>query len=57
MNWLVRDLAAHLVCAAAKRQRESLKNPPMSVDDFLAALERQGLVQTVAQLRRVADVI
>jgi predicted nucleic acid-binding protein len=51
------DLAPHLVCAAAKHQRESLKNPPKSVDEFLAALERQGLAQTVAQLRRFADVI
>jgi hypothetical protein len=45
------DLAPHVVCAAAKRQRESLKNPPMPVDDFLAALERQGLAKSVAELR------
>jgi len=51
------DLAPHIVCAAARRQRESLKNPPMSVDDFLGALERQGLAQTVAELRRFADLI
>lgn len=51
------DLAPHLVCAAAKRQRANLKNPPKSVDDFLAALERQGLAQTVAGLRRFADVL
>ena len=51
------NLAPHLVCAATKRQRESLKNPPVSVDDFLAALERQGLAQTVAELRRFADLI
>ena len=51
------DLAPHLVCTAAKRHRESLKNPPMSVDDFLAALERQGFAQTVAGLRQFADVI
>lgn len=51
------DLAPHLVCAAAKRQRANLKNPPKSVDDFLAALKRQGLSQTVAGLRRFADVI
>ena len=51
------ELAPHVVCAAAKRQRESLKNPPMNVDDFLAALERQGLAHTVAELRRFADVI
>ena len=29
----------------------------MSVDDFLTALERQGSSQTVAELRRFADVI
>jgi len=46
-----------VICAAAKRQRERLKNPPMCVDEFLAALERQGLAQTVAELRRFADVI
>lgn len=46
------DLAPHLVCVAAKRQRESLKNPPMSPDDFLTALERQGLARTVTALRR-----
>jgi predicted nucleic acid-binding protein len=51
------DLAPHIVCAAAKRQRENLRNPPTSVDDFLAALERQGLAQTVAELRRFADLI
>lgn len=51
------DLAPHLVCTAAKRQRESLKSPPMSVDDFLAALERQGLAKTVADLRRFTDLI
>jgi hypothetical protein len=34
-----------------------LKDPPMRVDDFLAALERQGLAQTVAGLRQFADMI
>ena len=51
------DLAPHIVCAAAKRHRESLKNPPKNADEFLAALERQGLAQTVAKLRRFADLI
>lgn len=36
------DLAPQVV-AAAKHQRASLKNPPMTVDEYLAALERQGL--------------
>jgi hypothetical protein len=51
------DLAPHIVCAAAKRQRESLKNPPLCIDDFLAALKRQGLAHTLSELRRFADVI
>lgn len=45
------DLAANVVCAAAKLQRESLKNPPLTPDAFLASLERQGLPKTVARLR------
>ena len=44
-------LAADLVCIAAQRQRQSLKNPPMSVEEYLASLERQGLRQTVSGLR------
>ena len=51
------DLAPRVVCAATRRQRESLKNPPMSVDNFFAALERQGLAQSVSELRRFADLI
>jgi len=51
------ELAPHVVCAAAKRQRASLRNPPKDVDDFLGALERQGLAQTVAELRRFAGLI
>ena len=45
------DLAPPVVCAAAKRQRMSLKNPPQNVDELLSAYERQGLAQTVAELR------
>jgi predicted nucleic acid-binding protein len=51
------NLAAPTVCAAAKRQRQSLKNPPKTVEEYLAALERQGLAQTVAGLRRFAELI
>ena len=51
------DLAPNVVCAAAKRQRESLKNPPKSVEEFREALERQGLAQTVAGLRQFAELI
>jgi predicted nucleic acid-binding protein len=45
------DLAPSVVCEAAKRQRMSLKYPPQSVAGLLAAYERQGLAQTVAELR------
>lgn len=51
------DLAPQAVCSAAKHQRESLKNPPMSVDEYLASLERQGLAQTVSALRQFAELI
>lgn len=51
------DLAPHTVCAAAKRQRESLKSPPKSVEEYLRSLERQGLAQAVATLRQFADLI
>jgi predicted nucleic acid-binding protein len=51
------DLAVHVVCGAVKRHRASLRNPPKEVDDYLATLEAQGLAQTVATLRKFADLI
>jgi hypothetical protein len=36
------------VLAAARDHRQSLKNPPRSVDEYLAALEKLGLAGTVA---------
>ncbi|MCI0620634.1 MAG: PIN domain-containing protein [Acidobacteria bacterium] len=51
------DLAPNVVCAAAKRQRQSLKKPPKTVSEFLEALERQGLPQTVAALRLFSELI
>jgi len=42
------DLDSEAVRAAVKLDRESLKKPPKSVDEYLADLERQGLRQTVA---------
>ena len=50
-------LAPSVVCAAAKRQRQSLKKPPMSVEEYLASLERQGLAQTVSSLRKYTELI
>lgn len=51
------DLAPEAVYAAAKRQRERLRKPPKTVEEYLAALERLGLAQTVARLRGVIDLI
>jgi len=50
-------LAPNIVCAAARRQRQSLKNPPMNVDTYLAALERQALAKTVSSLREFAELL
>ena len=51
------DLDSGAVASAVKRQRESLKNPPVSVEHFLSTLEKQGLAQTVDELRKYADLI
>jgi len=51
------DLASNVVCAAAKRQRQSLKNPPKTVEEYLESLERLGLAQTVSSLRQFAELI
>ncbi len=51
------DLAPNVVCSAAKKQREGLKKPPLTVEQYLESLERQGLAQTVAKLRQFADLI
>jgi predicted nucleic acid-binding protein len=51
------DLAPTAVCTAAKRQRESLKNPPKTVGEYLGTLEAAGLPQTVAGLKQFAALI
>ena len=51
------DLAQAAVCTAIKRLRARLKNPPMSVDEYLACLLRQQLPQFVDKLRRYRDVL
>jgi len=45
------DENAEAVLSTIKRQREHLKNPPKTVEEHLATLEKQGLPQTVAFLR------
>ena len=51
------DLAPNIVCAAVKRQRQNLKNPPRSVGELLETFELQSLAQTVAFLRDYSDLL
>lgn len=51
------DVAPGAVCAAVKRQRESLRNPPRTAEELLATLEGQGLTQAVAWLRQFIDLL
>jgi predicted nucleic acid-binding protein len=51
------DLAPGPVCAAVKRQREGLRNPPKTADELLATLESQGLIQAVARLREFVELL
>jgi hypothetical protein len=51
------DLAPRPVCEAIHQHRMSLKNPPKTVEDYLATLAKQSLPQTVAELRRMAELL
>jgi len=44
------ETSRDLVVEAARRQRASLKNPPMDVDRYLASLAKQRMLRTVAGL-------
>jgi len=50
-------LAPDAVCRAVKAERNRLKNPPYSVDEYLNSLEGLGLPETVAGLRKFADLL
>lgn len=45
------DLAPDLVTGAARDHRESLKNPPITIEQYLGTLAIQGLTRTVSVLR------
>jgi hypothetical protein len=45
------DLAPGKVSGAARDHRQSLKNPPKTIEEYLDTLEAQGLTQTVSVLR------
>jgi hypothetical protein len=51
------DEAPGVVCAAVKRQRESLRNPPKTAEELLGTLENHSLTQAVARLRRFIDLL
>lgn len=51
------DLHPAAVCSAAKSQRAALKNPPKTVDEFLEALAKQRLPETVSRLREFGELI
>lgn len=51
------DLNCALVLSAVSTQRSNLRNPPMSVDDYFAALLRQGMAQTVKELNKYRQLI
>lgn len=46
------DLGPARVLTALREQRAALRRVPRTLDEFLATLEQQRLVQTVARLRR-----
>jgi len=46
------DFDCEVIRAEVKLDRQSLKNPPKSVEEYLSDLERHGLRQTVASFRR-----
>ena len=51
------DLAPGVFCGAVRKVRARLKKPPYPVDDYLANLERVGLVATALALAPFAEVI
>lgn len=46
-------VAPSLVLEAAENHRKSLKKPPMTLEEYISALELQGLVRTAAALREI----
>ena len=49
------DLNFSLVCKVVKRHRESLKNPPKSIAQYLDTIESCGLVISADMLRGFAE--
>ena len=51
------DLDPGAVCAAVRDQRKSLKHPPLSVDQLLNELLARELVETVARLKAMQQLL
>lgn len=51
------DLDPGAVVEAVRRQIQSLRHPPKTVDELLAILEQQRLVETVKALRSYAELL
>lgn len=51
------DMAPVICCKAFRDQRNALKKPPMTVDEFLTCLQKQQLPQTVSLLKQYAKLI
>lgn len=51
------ELAQGVFCSAVARVRGRLKNPPYTVEQYLATLTQQGLVATVAELETFANLL
>ena len=50
-------MSPKIVCAAVKRQREGLRNPPKTAEELLGTLQGQGPTQTVARLRQFLELL
>jgi hypothetical protein len=51
------DLNSTMVCAAVQACRTRMRNPPRTVEEYLADLERQELVQSVGRLRGLVELL
>lgn len=51
------SLSPESVCGAVRDIRARLKNPPISVEEYLGHLEKVGLVTTAAALRKFQELL
>lgn len=51
------DLSQERALACLRRQREQMKNPPYSPEDFLQRYERSDLIQTATRLADLKDLL